>query len=188
MGLGERILGFMSAPFAGERYDRDDYKGNNHSGSQDANQERTGITVNFGAAQGQQLVPYEMIQVPGDFISNRGFGTHPLIPGRALSAQTRMKNTQYELPADVWTENPEGPAYILRVPGLPGQVINLQTTTQFTSQPMYLQPLTNLEIQNEMSWIQQFRAAIFGNAQAEAAQAQQNQNMFPSIFSFGNDE
>ena len=178
--LATRLLGYMTAPFVGDKYDGSGYSGNQFSGADDLHEEREIPAIDFGSPTPQQMVPYEMLQVPGDTLFNRAYGTHTLIPGRALSAQTRMKNYVYELPSDVWTQNPEGPAYILRVPGLPNTQINLVTLNNFTTQPEYLQPITNLQIQNTVHWMDSFRAAIFGEAQ-QRVQAD-SASMFPSIF------
>lgn len=178
--LATRLLGYISAPFVGEKYDGSGYTGTDFSGADDLREENEIPAIDFGAPSPQQMVPYERLDVPGDTISNRAYGTHTLIPGRALSAQFRMKNFVYELPSDVWTQNPEGPAYIVRVPGLPNTQLNLMNVNNFTTQPEFLQPITNLEIQNTIHWMDSFRAAIFGQAQQ---QVQSNsQEMFPSIF------
>ena len=188
MSLGQRILGFVSAPFVGGRVEPvNDWNSRPYSAASDKYDENSLPSVVFGPAAPSPLVPIQRLQEPGDLLSNRAYGTHTLIPGRALSAQTRLKNMTYELPADVWTQNVEGPAYILRVPALPQQVINLGTINQFTTQPEYLQPITNLQIQNDMSLINQFRSLVFGKAYQQAQQqTQQNaQTMFPFVFGDG---
>lgn len=181
MGLAQRLLGYVSAPFVGARFDRDDYKQAGFSASEDGDELPKS---HFGYPVSQQMVPMERIVNPFGSLSDRSNGTYSLIPGRALSAQTRLKNMTWELPAAVWTENPEGPGYILRVPGLPHMVQSLTTVNNFTTQPEFLQPITNLQIQNDINWINQFRAAIFGTAaqQQIQQQTQNQQTMFPSIF------
>lgn len=178
--LASRLLGYMTAPFVGEKYDGSGYSGNQFSGADDLKEEREIPSMNFGPPSPSPMVPYDRLDVPGDTIANRAYGTHTLIPGRALSAQTKLKNILYELPSEVWTQNPEGPAYIVRVPGLPNTQINLVTLNNFTTQPEFLQPITNLEIQNTLHWMDQFRAAIFGQAQQQVQQ--DSSSMFPSIF------
>lgn len=180
MGLGSKILGFVSAPFVGERYDGNGYNGKHYSAACDKDEE---FTFHTGPAVPDTMVPVQRINsVIGDSLANRSQGTYTQIPPRVLSAQTRMKNMAYELPSDTWTHNPEGPAYIVRVPGLPNQVISLQTLNNFTTQPEFLQPLTNLEIEQTVTWINKFRAAIFGQANKQAQAQQDMQTMFPSVF------
>lgn len=167
MGLISDVLGWKSAPIV---------KDSAAYNSPDA------PTMHFGRAKSLPLEPYFQIPNPGDTLANRAYGTHTLIPGRPLSAQTRLKNMSYELPADSWTQNPDGAPYILRTPGLPGVVQAMPNVTQFTTQPEFLQPMVNLQIQNEMNFIQQFQAKILGNNPREMAQ-NDFQNMFPSVFS-----
>lgn len=183
MGLGKRILGYVSAPFVSARNDGNRWIGSSYSAADDCFEENDYPTKYYVNAQGLPVVPMtRYLEIGGgDTLANRQSGTYNLIPGRALSAQTRLKNMSWELPAANWTINPDGEPYILRVPGLPQTIYNLPTQTNFTTQPEFLQPITNLQIQNDMSWLQQFRAAIFG--QATQQQTQQNAaNMFPSIF------
>ena len=178
MGLISDILGWKSAPSVADKYDSNGYTGNDYSAGDDKEQE---ITYHFRRAKPLPMVPYFQIPEPGDTLSNRAYGTHTLIPGRPWSAQTRLKNMKYELPADGWTQNPDGAAYILRTPGLPGVVQAMPSTTHFTTQPEFLQPVVNLQIQNEMNWIQQFQAKIMGLNPREMAQNDM-ENMFPSVF------
>lgn len=181
MGLGNRILGFVSAPFVGARNTPNHYNQQGFSGS--CEHDDLPVT-HFNAPQTAQLVPMERMVNTVGTLADRSSGTYTLIPGRALSAQTRLKNMSWELPSAVWTENPEGPAYIPRVPGLPNVVHNMPTINNFTTQPEFLQPITNLQIQNDINWLNQFRSAIFGAA-AQKAQDQLSQNqqtMFPSIY------
>lgn len=182
MGLPERILGYMTAPFVGERHVKDNYRTPANSGTEDAVQEKRTYKYYFGAAHPQRMVPYHQIQQPGDTLFNRAYGTHTLIPGRALSAQTRLKNLYYEIPAAIWTRNPEGDPYIVRVPGLPQKISNISNIWGANTQPIYLQPITNLQIENDVSLMAQFRAKIFGDAQQQHVVASQ-QEMFPSIYS-----
>lgn len=188
MGLAKRLLGYMSAPFIGGRTEPTArWRDRDYSAASDSLDEDDFPTKFMPKTQTQQLVPWDIIREispSGDTLFNREKGTVPLIPGRAVSAQTRLKNMNWEMPEAVWTQNPDGPAYTTRVPGLPQMVVNLPTQTQFTTQPEFLQPLTNLQIQNDISFIQQFRSMIFGQAQAQVV-TQNQQEMFPSIFGTG---
>ena len=188
MGLGHRILGYVSAPFVGARTEpNNNWTFSDYSAASDSWEEDGKPFLDFPSARSQQIVPWDSIRditQSGGTLFDREKGTVPLIPGRALSAQTRLKNMNWEMPEAVWTQNPDGAPYILQVPGLPQMIVNQPTLTAFTTQPEFLQPITNLQIQNDMSFLQQFRAAIFG--QAFSQQAQQNsQSMFPSIFGNG---
>lgn len=175
------IIGFMSAPFIGPRHDNDGWTGSDYSSADDST-ERTPRYAHLGSpARPDNMTPFERIQDPGDTLQNRASGVHTLIPSRALSAQTRMKNMSWELPSDTWTRNPETPPYIVRVPGLPQQQLNLATLNSFTTQPEFLQPIVNLQIENDMSWIQQFTAKILGNSPRSSIE-QNQMTMFPSAF------
>lgn len=166
MGVVERILGYMTAPFVGERYDR-----------------KQVITSDYNVprATGLPLSQLQRYDVPGDTLANRSQGTHNLIPGFILSAQTRMKNQQYEFPATGFTKNPESPPWVVNVPGLPKQYIKMNTVNSFSTQPMYLSPIANLEIQNRQSMYNRLRAAVLGEA-ASSDMSSSEQIMFPSIY------
>lgn len=183
MGIIRDILGYQSAPIVSERHENIGYKGNYYSAADD-DTDWDGTFVNSSHAISDRIVPHARIpdgpDLPGNSLFERQAGSYNLIPGRAISAQTRLKNLPYELPAYGWTKNPEIDPFIPQVPGLPKQTINLPTVTNYTTQPEFLQPITNLQIQNDLNWMARFRAAIFGQAQATVAQNQQN--MFPSIF------
>lgn len=183
MSLGKRLLGYVSAPFVGARNEPGvHWNGIDYSSASDRNDWNNHMEPR---AKSLPIVPWGQTTDVYGSLSDREKGTYNLIPGRALSAQTRLKNMTWELPSAVWTQNPDGAPYIVRVPGLPGQVINLPTQNAFTTQPEFLQPITNLQIQNDMNWLQQFRAAIFGQAFSQQTQ-QQSETMFPSVFGNGN--
>lgn len=166
MGRIGNLLGFDSAPKIGSRYNGCDCDGSP------------------SLAQGQQLVPMERIQSEGNFFQYRAFGTYSLIPGRALSAQTRLKNKEYELPSATWTDNLEGPAWVVRVPGIPTKVNYLPTITDYTTQPQFLSPIANLQIQNNYSWFGRLRAAVLGHFASgnEETQNAALTTMFPSVY------
>lgn len=183
MGIIRDILGYQSAPIVSERHERIEYTGEHYSSADDDN-DWNGPFVNLSHAIPDRMRPHYRIpdgpDLPGNSLFERQGGSYNLIPGRAISAQTRLKNLPYELPAYGWTKNPERDPFMPQVPGLPQQTIRLPTVTNFTTQPEFLQPITNLQIQNDLNWMSRFRAAIFGQAQATVAQNQVN--MFPSIF------
>lgn len=126
------------------------------------------------------FVPYERINTSGDTIANRAQGIHRITPSRAISAQTRLKNLRYENPSAVWTINPEGPAYIPRVPGLPQQQVFMANINGFTTQPRFLSPLTNMQIQNQETWYNRLRMWVLGSATDNGQSPAQI--MFPSAF------
>lgn len=171
MSRPKNLLGFTSAPKIGSRYDNDcGCPSNDDSRNQ---------------AQGNKLTPFERIQDDGNFLAYRAVGVHTILPMRAVSAQTRLKNTQYELPATDWTHNVEGPAWVVRVPGIPTKVGYLPYVSDVSTQPSMLSPIANLQMQNNYSWFGRLRSMVLGNY---AAQQETNQNlavMFPSIFNIG---
>lgn len=168
MGRDYDVLGLNSAPIIGATYYHPD-------------------ECNCGpnTAKGLPLVPFEQIKTEGNFFRYREKGVHRLWQTRAISAQTRMKNEQYELPSGIWTENVEGPAYIVRVPGIPTRIGYMQqmNTTSVFHEP--LSPIANLQIQNTETWFARLRSAVLGHFVNE-----QNPNaslavMFPSVFNSG---
>lgn len=166
----QNVLGWDSYPHIGPYY------------CQESRFARTGY---FGQAASDQLAQHRRIpdgpDNPGNYLGERSSGTYTLIPGRPLSAQTRLKNQQYELPAAGWTRNPDGAPYLLRVPGIPGQQVYMGTVNSFTTQPEFLQPITNLQIQSADNVLSQIRSAIFGQAQQQQLQTNLS-TMFPSIY------
>ena len=183
--MGRNVLGFASWPIIGAIYSAVDSA---ISKTVSAATDRTSEDIREHAR------PDNMSQIhrfgngpdgPGSFLGERASGTYNLIPGRALSAQTRLKNMAYELPADGWTINADGAPYLLRVPGIPGMTMNLVTQNQFASQPAFLQPLTNLQIQSDIGFMNKFRSAIFGSAAEQVQLQQHQQTMFPSIYGDG---
>ena len=164
MGVISRILGFDKSPIIG-------------SGSR--NLSDCGCTDNN--AKSLPLIPFEQVKTYGDTLANRSGGTHKVLPTRALSAQTRLKNVQYELPAYGFTNNPETAPWRVQTPAIPGQTQYMATVNNFTVQPMFLSPIANMQIQSNMNWINKLRTTILGmqNNSLDAAQ----QTMFPSIFS-----
>lgn len=171
MSRPQNLLGFRSAPKIGSRYDDD-----------------CGCTSNDDSRQqapGNKLSPFERIQVDGNFLAYRAVGVHTVLPMRAVSAQTRMKNLQYDLPADKWTLNPEGNPYIVHVPGIPTRVGYMPYVSDTSTQPAMLSPIANLQMQNNYSWFGRLRSLVLGNF---TAQQETNTNlavMFPSIFDNG---
>lgn len=167
MGVVNNILGYLSAPFVGARY----------------NKEQNVPQYYISPARGLPVTPMERINVPGDTLFNRSNGVYTLLPSRAVSAQTRLKNMNYEQPASEWTRNPEGPPFIVRVPGLPRQHIQLTGVNNFTAQPEFMSPISNLQIQNSETWLNKLRAIVLG--QSGNTVMQQQQTMFPTIFNGG---
>jgi hypothetical protein len=166
------LLGFSNAPKVGSRYDND-------CGCNSSDDSRH-------QAKSLPLKPMERIQDDGNFLNYRASGVYSLIPGRALSAQTRMKNELYELPADKWTDNLEGPPWVVRVPGIPTKVALLTTVNDFTIQQPFMSPVANLQMQNETNWFGRLRAAVLGHFQSQQNTADQNLAvMFPSIYNNG---
>lgn len=165
------LLGFSNAPKVGSRYDCGCNSDDSDSRSQ---------------AKSLQLKPMERIQDEGNLLQYRAFGVYSLIPGRAISAQTRMKNELYELPAYGWTNNLEGPPWLVRVPGIPTKVGYMPYISDTSTQPVFLSPISNLQIQNEQSWFGRLRAAVLGQFAAQQDNTSQNLAvMFPSIFNNG---
>lgn len=174
------VLGWKSAPMVGENVEHNNgYTDSNYAGADDI-ADRRWFNFQFGKAKSLPLTPYYQLPQPGDTLANRAYGTHTLIPGRPWSAQTRLKNMSWELPAYGWTINPDGAPYLLRTPGLPGVQMVTPTVNALTSQPEYLQPMVNLQIQNSLNWLQQFQAKILGLNPMEMAQ-QDMSTMFPSV-------
>lgn len=127
------------------------------------------------------FIPFERIQTSGNTLANRASGIHRVSPSRPVSAQTRLYNLRYENPSAKWTINPEGPAYIPRVPGLPQQQIFMPTVNGFSSQPRFLSPMTNMQIQNQETWYNRLRMWILGTSTDNTTQSPA-QIMFPSAF------
>lgn len=171
MSRPQNLLGFKSAPKIGSRYDNDcGCNSNDDSRNQ---------------APGNKLSPFERIQDDGNFLAYRAVGVHTVLPMRAVSAQTRLKNMAYELPSAVWTNNPEGPAYLVRVPGIPTRVGYMPYVSDTSTQPAMLSPVANLQMQNNYSWFGRLRSLVLGNF---ASQEDQNQNlavMFPYTLGTG---
>lgn len=165
----KNVLGFSNAPKVGSRYNTSCGCNSNDDSRQQA--------------KSLPLKPMERIQTGGGTLFERAFGTYSLIPGRALSAQTRLKNQLYELPAYGYTDNVEGPPWVVRVPGIPSKVSYLFNVNDYTAQPTFMSPVANLQIQNETTWFSRLRAAVLGNFQSQQENANQNLAvMFPSIF------
>lgn len=127
------------------------------------------------------FIPYQRIQTSGDTLANRAQGIHRITPSRPVSAQTRLKNLRYENPSAVWTINPEGPAYIPRVPGLPQQQVFMANINGFTAQPRFLSPLTSMQIQNQETWYNRLRMWVLGSS-IDNTTSTPAQIMFPSAF------
>lgn len=174
MSRPTNLLGFKSAPKIGSRQESD-CGCNPMSDSADFQ----------NTAQGNKLIPYERIQDDGNFLNFRASGVHTILPMRPVSAQTRLKNLQYDLPAAGWTNNPEGPPYIVHVPGIPTKVGYMPYVSDTSTQPAMLSPIANLQMQNNFSWFGRLRSLVLGNY---ASQQEDNPNlavMFPSIFDNG---
>lgn len=174
MSRPQNLLGFKSAPKIGSRYDSSCGCNSNEDYADSRNQ-----------APGNKLSPFERIQDDGNFLAYRAVGVHTVLPMRAVSAQTRLKNMEYELPAMVWTNNPEGPAYIVHVPGIPTRVGYMPYVSDTSTQPTMLSPIANLQMQNNISWFGRLRSLVLGNY---ASQQEQNPNlaiMFPNVFNNG---
>lgn len=160
------ILGFNSAPIVGPRNNQDNDCGCNK-------------------AQGLPLIPFEQIQDEGNFFQYRAAGVHRILPSRALSAQTRLKNNVYEMPADKWTENVEGPPWLVRVPGIPTKVGYMPYISDISTQPQFMSPIANLQMQNDTTWFGRLRAAILGEFAHNQNPNASAMTMFPSIFDNG---
>lgn len=162
------ILGFDSAPSIGSQY--------NH-------QNNCGCGIHD--AQSLPLIPFEKIPDEGNFFKYRERGVHRILPTRPISAQTRIKNNLYEMPAATWTDNVEGPPWVVRVPGIPTQAIYMPTVNDYTTQPQFLSPIANLQMQNDTSWFGRLRAAVLGHVASQENPNASMAAMFPSIFDNG---
>lgn len=116
-------------------------------------------------------------------LSDREHGTYTMWPSRPRSAQTRLKNLQYELPSYNWTNSPEGPVWAVRVPALP-HIKNLNTMNNYTVQRDFLPLVPNLQAQTQETWYNKIKQALFNNAANQSGQAGAAtlQQIYPSIF------
>lgn len=113
----------------------------------------------------------------------RASGWYTMWPTRPYSAQTRIKNKQYELPSYGWTNSPEGPLWAVRVPALP-QVKNLTTMNNYTVHRNDLPLVPNLQMQTQETWYTKIKQALFNTTYNQTNQASDAvlQQMYPSIF------